>query len=154
MAARLPKFSLGEGPDRVFNLVAIGLAALLIVGLCGLGAWALFLRPKGPTVPAATPEGTLIAQLTPLATWTFTPTFTPVRVTPSPTPTNTPVLQPTTPSAAAEMETPTPTSAPTPAETPPEARQTTPQTGLGFPILVAGLALAIFILIIRRLRTA
>jgi len=150
MAARLPKLSLGEGPDRIFNLVAIGLAALLIIGLCGLGAWALFLRTKAPV--AATPEVTAIAQLTPLATLTFTPTFTPVPALPSPTPTNTPVVKLTTPPSVAGEEEATPT--PTPAETPTETPQTTPQTGLGFPILVAGLALAIFLLIIRRLRTA
>ena len=154
MAARLPKLSLGEGPDRIFNLVAIGLAALLIIGLCGLGAWALFLRPKAPAGPAATPEVTVGAQLTPLATWTPTLTPTPVRVTPSPTPTNTPVLRPTTPSALAEAETPTPTPVLTPAETPSETPETTPPTGLGFPALIAGLALAIFIFVIRRLRTA
>ena len=160
MAVKLPKFSLGTGPDRVFNLIAIALAALLIVGLCGLGAWFTFLRPKGPSPAGATAvaggQTPVAVQMTPIATWTFTPTSTPIppTFTPTPTPvlggmTPTPTPSPTPAEEGAEGE-----ATPTPAETPAGTPATTPQTGLGFPILGVGILLALVLLIVRRARTA
>jgi hypothetical protein len=142
MSARLPKFSLGQGPDRIFNLLAIGLVAILIIGLCGIG-FVFLTRPKGAAPAKLTPAPTetpLLAKLTPVATWTFTPT-PPL----TPTPTFTPVL------AGAPTPTPAPLT-PTPTPTPTPGTTTTPPTGYGLPLLAVGIGLFIVILALRKLR--
>lgn len=139
MAAKLPKFSPGKGQDRIFTILALGLVAIMIVGLCGIAYFAL-MKPTKPAVPTPT-QTPLLARLTPVATLTFTPT-PPL----TPTPTFTPVL------AGAPTPTPTPISpAPTPTPTPVPAA--TPQTGYGLPLLAAGAGLFVLILVLRKLRS-
>jgi len=137
------RFSLGEGQERIYNLIAIGLIGLLVIGLAGIGAWAVFVRPK-QRMPTLQP--TLVAAATEVPTSTPTPTATPL-----PTDTPTPVLPTATPTpigGAAAEETPTPAPTPTPLE-----GETTPETGFGLTALFAGAGLALVLLIARRLRT-
>ncbi len=143
MSIKLPRLSLGEGRDRLFNLLALALVAILIVGLCLLGFVALFMRPGVRATPAPATLTPPLARLTPVATWTFTPT--PIL---TPTPTFTPVL--------AGIPTPTPTPTPTPlapTPTPTSTPTATPPTGYGLPLVAVGAALFFLIVLFRKLRS-
>jgi hypothetical protein len=151
-----PEAEGGEGRNRLFIIIVIGLAGLLVCGLLGIGGYTLFIRPRGDQSAVATREAvaqraTLIAQQ---ATATSTPTVTPPAlptVPPSPTPspaptqvaTNTPVVPPTE-TAVPGAPTPTPTWG-----------GGTPDTGIGglvAVLLAAGLVVLTFV--VRKLRLA
>jgi cytoskeletal protein RodZ len=136
--------------NRTFIIVAIGLAALLIVGLvsiAGLIAYTRFLAPS-PTPPVvaeatATPEASVTATLspTPVATPTATKAPTATRVVEaaaSPTPGG---------------ETPTPGEASATAT--PAGEDEIPDTGFGpLEAVVGGIILLLLVLFVRRLRLA
>lgn len=145
-----------EGRNRLFIIIVVGLAGLLVCGLLSIGGYMLFIKPGADQSAIATREAvaqraTLIAQQ---ATSTPTPTATvpalptaPPTATPTATPTqaatNTPVVPPT--------ETPVP-GAPTPTPTWGGGTPDTGIGGLGAALLAAGLAVVVFI--VRKVRLA
>ncbi|MFQ6015840.1 MAG: hypothetical protein ACE5NP_10395 [Anaerolineae bacterium] len=140
-----------EGPNRRFVFIAIGLVALLLLGLVGIFGYILFSRMRGravaPTPPAIaavtiTPTPTMTPEVT--ATYTPVPTFTPVIRTPTPTPT---VVgpEPTVPPTA--TATPTVTPAPTPT-----VEEGLPEGGFGLPALLGGVGLAVLLIVARKVR--
>ncbi len=146
-----------EGRNRLFIIIVIGLAGMLVCGLLGIGGYMLFIKPKGDQSAVATREAvaqraTLIAQQatsTPTATATspalptVPPSPTPLPATPTSAATNTPVVPPT--------ETPVPGAA-TPTPTWDGGTPDTGIGGLGAVLLAAGLVVLVFV--VRKVRLA
>lgn len=127
--------------NRTFIIVAIGLAALLIVGLVSIGgliAYTRFLAPS-PTPPVvaeatATPEASVTATLSP-----------------------TPVATPTATKAPTATRVVEATASPTPGEASatatPAGEDEIPDTGFGpLEAVVGGIILLLLVLFVRRLR--
>ncbi|MDY7039899.1 MAG: hypothetical protein SVX38_03445 [Chloroflexota bacterium] len=142
-----------EGRNRLFIIIVIGLAGLLVCGLLGIGGYMLFIRPSGDQSAVATREAvsqraTLIAQQatsTPTATATI-PALPTALPSPTPTETNTPM--PTSEATNTPVVQPTATSTPT-------WNGGTPDTGVGglaAVLLAAGLAVLAFF--VRKVRLA
>ena len=142
------------GSNRLFIIIALGLVGLLMLGLLGIGGWALIIRPR-QRARVATMEPTVAvvaAAETPTEAPTSTPTAT---VAPTNTPaqeaTNTPVVPTAT---ATEMGAATATSVYTLTPTP-GGEGTTPDTGLGGATAAMGAVLLLGLLFAaRRLRLA
>lgn len=157
MRERLP-IGVSGGPgvepsNRLFIIITIGLVGMLVLGLVGIGGYAVFSRARRAMVPTPTvlvekPPETPTRTSTPTYTLTFTPTKTPTR-----TPTYTPVVLPptstpvigATPTAIEVAVTSTPNMAP--------PGETTPVTGFGIGALgVVGVILAALLIFARRVR--
>ncbi len=146
-----------ESPNRLFIIIAIGLVGVLVLGLLGIGGYAIFSRYRrgaeqvavAQTVAAATVEAQATAEAP-----TEAPTSTPIVVptdTPTVAPTNTPVvaLLTGTPEATPPAPTPVPTATPTLAE------GETPDAGFGgIGAILGGLALAVVFVVARKVRLA
>ena len=147
----------GEGQSRLFIIIAIGLAGLLVLGLMGIGGYVIFSRMSrgaeqvaaAETAAAATAEAQAAAEA---PTETPVPTFTPVPTnTPTVSATNTPVVPPY--EGTPELTPGAPTVAPT--ATPTLAEGETPSAGYGgIGVILAGLALAVVLVVVRRVRLA
>ncbi len=141
------------GQNRLFIIIALGLVGLLMLGLLGIGGWALIIRPKQQARVAAIQSPTVVvaaATETPTATPTPTATMTPTN-TPAPLATNTPVV-PTATATQVGGATATPTRTPTPT---PGGEGSTPDTGIGGAMAAVGaVLLAGLLLAARRLRLA
>ena len=147
----------GESQNRLFIIIAIGLVGMLVLGLLGIGGYVIISRVRrgteqvtaAQTVAAATAEAQATAEApteSPVPTFTSVPTETP-----TPMVTNTPVVPPTTgtPELTPGAPTPAPTATPTPAE------GETPSAGFGgIGAILAGLALAVVVLVARKVRLA
>ena len=121
--------------NRLFNIIAVGLVALLIFGLLGIGGLIFYTRLRGPATP------TMVAEASPTSTATPTPIKTATAI-PTPKATLTPVVP-----------SPSPTSAATPTPTPTE--EGVPETGWGiWEAIVGGSILGFIIWLSRRLRFA
>lgn len=140
----------GFGQNRIFTMIALGLVALLILGLLGIGGLIFFPGLRARATP------TMVAELTPTATptkvLTATPTKSPTATStkaPTATPTRTPTSVPT--ATATRVATPSPIATVTPTPT----GEVVPETGWG-PLqgALAGSFLAILILMSRWLRFA
>src|SRR5512143_3375155 len=147
----------GGGPNRLFIVLAIGLAALLILGLIGLGGFLLIPRLLGlgaspsPTVrisPATASATRVLATLTPVNSPTSV-----VQDTPTPTL----VLLTGTPGAGGGTATPTVIGggAGTPAATGTPGSGELPKSGLGEDLLLlgGGVVLVLIVFAARRART-
>jgi len=145
-----------ESQNRLFIIMAIGLVGMLVLGLMGIGGYAIISRARRSSEQVAVAEtaaaATAGAQATAEAP-TEAPTPTPI-IPPTDTPTvvatNTPVVPPTT----GTPETP---PAPTPVRTatPPLAEGETPSAGFGgIGAILAGLALAVVFVVARKVRLA
>ncbi len=141
----------GGGPNRLFIVLAIGLAVLLVLGLVGLGGL-FFIR----TAFAPPPPTVRIAAATPTRVLPTPPP--PPTATPAPTEIVTPTLvlsgggtgtvTPATPTAT--------TTAGTPAGTGTPGTGTLPQSGLGedLMLLAGGIVLVMVVFAARRARSA
>jgi len=149
----------GESQNRLFIIIAIGLVGLLVLGLMGIGGYVIFSRANrgaqqvaaARTATAATAEAQATAEApteTPVPTFTSVPTHTPTLAV-----TNTPVVPPS--ALTPGVTPPAPTAAATATRKPPAAEGETPSAGFGGigPIL-AGLALAVVLLVVRKVRLA
>jgi hypothetical protein len=145
----------GEGQNRLFIIIAIGLAGLLVLGLMGIGGYVIFSRARrgaeqvavAQTAAAATAEVQATAEA---PTEPPVPTFTPMP-TPTVAATNTSVVSPTT--GTPEETRPAPTAART--ATPRPAEGETPSAGFGgIGAILAGLALAVVLVVVRKVRLA
>lgn len=143
----------GEGQNRLFIIIAIGLAGLLVLGLMGIGGYVIFSRYRrgaeqvavAQTAAAATAEAQATAEA---PTEPPVPTFTPMP-TPTVAATNTPVVPPGTPEETRPAPTPVRTATPRPAE------GETPSAGFGgIGAILAGLALAVVLVVVRKVRLA
>lgn len=149
----------GGGPNRLFIVLAIGLAALLILGLIGLGGFLLIPRLLGlgaspsPTVRIAAGTASATRVLA-----TLTPQNSPTSVVQD-TPTPTLVLLTGTPGAGGGG-TATPTviggGAGTPGAGTPTPGGKLPQSGLGEDMLLlgGGVVLVLIVFAARRARAA
>jgi len=147
----------GEGQSRLFIIIAIGLVGLLVLGMLGIGGYVIFSRARrgaeevavAQTVAAATAEAQATAEA---PTETPVPTFTPISTnTPTVAATNTPVVPPITgtPELTPAAPTPVRTATPIPAE------GETPTAGFGgIGVILAGLALAVVLVVARKVRLA
>lgn len=150
-----------SGGNRLFIILAVGLAGLIVLGLLAIGGVLVLRNIQGEqrvaqeVVPAAaTPTLAIVAELpTKVPTNTPVPTVAPVE--PTITPTNTPVVLPTnTPSeeeiaAATEAEA---TDTPVPVGTP-VSNDEVPNTGFGgFEFALMALALVAVLFVSRRAR--
>ena len=142
-----------ESPNRLFIIIAIGLVGVLVLGLLGIGGYAIFSRYRrgaeqiaaAQTAAAATAEAQATAEA---PTEPPVPTFTPMP-TPTVAATNTPVVPPGTPEETRPAPTPVRTATPRPAE------GETPSAGFGgIGAILAGLALAIVLVVVRKVRLA
>ncbi|HIP96791.1 MAG TPA: hypothetical protein EYH32_06195 [Anaerolineae bacterium] len=151
-----PEIEGEEGRNRLFIIIAIGLAGMLVCGLLGIGGYMLFIKPRGDQSAVATRQAvaqraTLIAQQ---ATSTPTATATsPALPTapPSPTPTSTPTQIATNTPVVPPTNTPVPGAA-TPTPTWGGGTPDTGIGGLGAVLLAAGLMVLAFV--VRRVRLA
>lgn len=151
----------GSG-SRLFVILAVGLAGLIVLGLLAIGGVLVLRNIRGQqdlaqAVPQATPTLSIAAQV---PTNTPAPTFTPTMPpnTPTPTATNTPVVLPTdTPSTADMAATATaaaPTDTPVPVGTP-VANDRLPDTGFGgMEMALVALGLVGLLFVSRRMRQA
>ncbi len=153
------------GSNRLFVILAVGLAGLIVLGLVAIGGVLILRNIKNQqelaqVTPVATPTLAVVEELP-----TPTATHTPVPVAPTepaqPTPTNTPVVQPTqTPtegeSATATAQAPPETNTPVPVGTPAgggDTPQEVPDTGVGgFGIALIALGLTAVLVVSRRMR--
>ena len=146
-----------ESQNRLFIIIAIGLVGMLVLGLMGIGGYAIFSRARrsseqvaaAQTAAAATAEVQATAEAP-----TEAPTPTPI-VPPTDMPTvvatNTPVVPPTT--GTPELTPAAPTSAPTATRRPAEGE--TPSAGFGgIGAILAGLALAVVFVVALKVRLA
>jgi len=143
----------GESQSRLFIIIAIGLAGLLVLGLMGIGGYVIFSRYRrgaeqvavAQTAAAATAEVQATAEAPtepPVPTFTSMPTPTVVA-------TNTPVVPPGTPEETRPAPTPVRTATPRPAE------GETPSAGFGgIGAILVGLALAVVFVVARKVRLA
>ena len=147
----------GESQNRLFIIIAIGLVGMLVLGLLGIGGYVIISRVRRSSEQVAVAQtaaaATAGAQATAEApTETSVPTFTSVPTnTPTPMVTNTQVVPPTTGTPELTPGAPTPerTATPTPAE------GETPSAGFGgIGAILAGLALAVVVLVARKVRLA
>ena len=145
----------GESQNRLFIIFAIGLAGLLVLGLMGIGGYVIFSRYRrgaeqvavAQTAAAATAEVQATAEA---PTEPPVPTFTPMP-TQTVAATNTPVVPPTT--GTPEQTRPAPT--PVRTATPRPAEGETPSAGFGgIGAILAGLALAVVLVVVRKVRLA
>ncbi|MFQ5576381.1 MAG: hypothetical protein ACE5G8_05260 [Anaerolineae bacterium] len=153
------------GGNRVFVILAVGLAGLIVLGLVAIGG-VLILRNirNQQAIAQVTPPPTPTLSVTeevPTATATHTPIPPLPTEVPSATPTNTPVVLPTnTPTqdeaatATAEAPPPTNTNTPVPVGTPAGGGEV-PDTGVGgFGLALVAVGLAGVLAVSRRLRRA
>lgn len=153
-----------SGGNRLFIILAVGLAGLIVLGLLAIGGVLVLRNIQGEqrvaqeVVPvAATPTLAIVAELpTKMPTNTPIPTVAPVE--PTITPTNTPVVMPTnTPSedevaAAAETAEAEATDTPVPVGTPVSSDEV-PNTGFGgFELALMALGLVAVLFVSRRAR--
>ncbi len=127
-----------SGGNRLFVILAVGLAGLIVLGLLAIGG-VLVLRnirtqqELAQITPQPTPTLAVVEQV-PTNTPMPTPTATTAPATPAPTATNTPVVAPTnTPSSedmAATATAAAPTNTPVPVGTPAGTNEV-PDTGFG-----------------------
>lgn len=137
----------GGGPNRLFIVLAIGLAALLVIGLIGLGG-ILFIQNASrsavvsPTIRIAAATATRPAPTVEVATAAPTAVATPTLVLSGSG--GVPVAQ------TGATSTPAPTPAPN------TTTGELPQTGLGenLLLLAGGIVLVMIIFVARRVRTA
>jgi len=158
------------GSNRLFVILAVGLAGLIVLGLVAIGGVLILRNIKNQqelaqVTPVATPTLAVVEQM---PTPTPPPTHTPVPVAPTeppePTPTNTPVVQPTqTPTdseaATATAQAPPATNTPVPVGTPAggggDTAQEVPDTGVGgFGLALIALGLVAVLFVSRRMRHA
>ncbi len=154
------------GGNRLFIILAVGLAGLIVLGLLAIGGVLVMRNIQGKqrvaqeVVPsAATPTLAIVAELpTKMPTNTPIPTVAPVE--PTVTPTNTPVVLPTdTPSeeavaAAAETTEAEATNTPVPVGTPVSSDEV-PNTGFGgLEMALIALALVGVLFVSRKARQA
>jgi len=153
-----------ESQNRLFIIIAIGLVGLLVLGLMGIGGYVIFSRArrsaeqvnatKTAIAAAAGAEPTIE---TPTEA-TITPTSTSVLLstgTPTVFATNTPVVPPSTgtPGVTPGVTPPAPTPGPTATRRPAEGE--TPSAGFGgIGVILAGLALAVVVVVARKVRLA
>jgi len=146
-----------ESQNRLFIIIAIGLVGMLVLGLMGIGGYAIFSRARRSSEQVAVAEtaaaATVEAQATAEAP-TEAPTPTPI-IPPTDMPTvvatNTPVVPPTTGTPELTPAAPTPVRT----ATPPLAAGETPSAGFGgIGAILAGLALAVVFVVARKVRLA
>ena len=147
----------GEGQSRLFIIIAIGLVGLLVLGLMGIGGYVIFSRARrgaeqvavAQTAAAATAEAQATAEApieTPVPTFTSIPTDTPTVAA-----TNTPVVPALTGTPGVTPPAPTPVRT----ATPKPAVGETPSAGFGgIGAILAGLALAVVLVVARKVRLA
>lgn len=151
----------GESQNRLFIIIAIGLVGMLVLGLLAIGGYVIFRQATQSraevNAAAQTATAVAIAQATAEApTEIPTPTLPPVPTdTPTPRVTNTPVvyLSEEAPEGTPELTPGAPTYTPT--ATPTLAEGETPSAGFGgMGIILAGLALAVVLVVARKARLA
>jgi hypothetical protein len=151
------------GGNRLFIILAIGLAGLIVLGLVAIGGVLILrnIRTQQSLAQATPPTPTLaIVEELPTSTSTHTPVPPPPTDTPTVTPTNTPVVLPTdTPTqeeaatGTASAPTPTETNTPVPVGTPAGDGGEVPDTGVGgFGLALIAVGLVGVLAISRRLR--
>ncbi len=146
-----------ESQNRLFIIIVIGLAGLLVLGLMGIGGYVIFSRARRGAEEVAAAQTAAAATAEALATAeapTEAPTFTPI-IPPTDTPTvvatNTPVVPPLT--GTPELTPAAPTPLPTATRRPAEGE--TPSAGFGgIGVILAGLALAVVLVVVRKVRLA
>jgi hypothetical protein len=145
----------GESQSRLFIIIAIGLVGLLVLGLMGIGGYVIFSRYRrgaeevavAQTAAAATAEVQATAEA---PTEPPVPTFTPMP-TPTVAATNTPVV----PLITGTPEETRPAPTPVRTATPRPAQGETPSAGFGgIGAILAGLALAVVLVVVRKVRLA
>ncbi len=140
----------GGGPNRIFVIIAIGLAGLLLLGVIGLAAlWAIGNLGKSPA-PAPTLRIAATTPTRPISTPTVAATDTEVPATLTPVIQNTQVIAPAGTAAPTSAEAATSTPA-----TGTPGSGTLPSTGLGEDLLVlaGGVVLVLIIFAARRARS-
>lgn len=151
----------GDG-NRLFAIIAIGLAGLIVLGLFAVGGLLLIRRARtAQQISQITPTFVIETPIVVVPTATFTPTPLPPTPTDTPTiaPTNTRVVQETATPSNGEGElgggaTPIPTRTPIPVATPVSGGEV-PNTGFGgFEAGLVALGLLAILFVSRRLRRA
>ncbi len=151
-----------DGGNRLFVILAVGLAGLIVLGLLAIGG-VLVLRnirsqqELAQITPQPTPTLAIVEQI-PTNTPAPTATATQPPATPLPTATNTPVVAPTnTPSSedmAATATAAAPTNTPVPVGTP-AGNNEVPDTGFGgFELALIAFGLVGVLFVSRRMRHA
>ena len=151
-----------SGGNRLFVILAVGLAGLIVLGLLAIGG-VLVLRnirtqqELAQITPQPTPTLAVVEQV-PTNTPMPLPSPTAVPTTPVPTPTNTPVVAPTnTPSTedmAATATAAAPTNTPVPVGTPAGSGEV-PDTGFGgLEMILVAFGLVGVLFVSRRMRQA
>lgn len=155
------------GGNRLFVILAVGLAGLVVLGLVAIGG-VLILRnirsqqslAQATAVPVAT-QIVRVEEVIPTPTATLTPIPAVPTDVPEATPTNTPVVMPTntpTQDEAAATVAAAPEAAPTKTPVPagmPAGNNEVPDTGVGgFELGLIALGLVAVVFISRRLRLA
>jgi cytoskeletal protein RodZ len=136
------------GQSRLFMIVVVGLVGLLMIGLVAIAGLVVYTRFLAPTPsPSVVAEATSTPAATVAPTATRPSTAVPTSTVPSEGPTATRVLQEGSPTV---VQTPEAGATPTVA---PEGGDEMAPTGFGpLEALVAGVALVLVILLVRRLR--
>lgn len=131
----------GGGPNRLFVMLAIGLAALLVLGLVGLGGYFVIQNMFKPA-----PQARVVAT----ATVTRAPTSAPTPMVEAATPTLVLSGSPAATQAVVLLATESAKSTPT------ANSGQLPQSGLGEDLLLltGGVVLVVIIFLARRMRTA
>jgi hypothetical protein len=154
----------GDG-NRLFAIIAIGLAGLIVLGLFAVGGLLLIRRARtAQQISQITPTVFIETPIAVVPTATFTPTPLPPTPTDTPTiaPTNTRVVQETLTPSSGEGQgtvpggeaTPIPTRTPIPVATPVSGGEV-PNTGFGgFEAGMIALGLIAILFVSRRLRRA
>lgn len=151
----------GDG-NRLFAIIAIGLAGLIVLGLFAVGGLLLIRRARtAQQISQITPTVAIETPIAVVPTATFTPTPLPPTPTDTPTiaPTNTRVVQETAAPSNGEgapggEATPIPTRTPIPVATPVSGGEV-PNTGFGgFEAGLIALGLIAILFVSRRLRRA
>ena len=152
----------GSGGNRLFVILAVGLAGLIVLGLLAIGGVLVLQnihtqQELAQITPQPTPTLAIVEQV---PTNTPMPTPTPTRevATPIPTATNTPVVAPTdTPSTedmAATATAAAPTNTPVPVGTP-AGNNEVPDTGFGgLEMMLIAFGLVGVLFVSRRMRQA
>lgn len=157
-----------EGGNRLFIILAVGLAGLVVLGLVAIGGVLIMKNIRNQqtlaqaTITAPTPTLMVAEEVIPTPTATYTPVPALPTEPAQPTPTNTPVVLATnTPTeaeaaavAAAATTAPPATKTPVPVGTPAGNNQV-PNTGVGgFELSLIAMGLLAVVIVSRRLRHA
>lgn len=157
-----------EGGNRLFIILAVGLAGLVVLGLVAIGGVLIMKNIRNQqtlaqaTVTVPTPTLMVAEEVIPTPTATYTPVPALPTEPAQPTPTNTPVVMPTNTPTQAEAATAAaaPTTAPAATKTPvpvgtPAGNNQVPNTGVGgFELSLIAAGLLAVVIVSRRLRHA